>query len=362
VSELAAGEKVLLRGNHALAEAAIRAGCRYYFGYPITPQNEVPEYMAERMPEVGGTFIQGESEIASIYMALGAAAGGGRVMTSSSSPGISLKQEGLSFLAAQELPALIVNMSRGGPGLGNIAGSQCDYFQATRGGGHGDYRIPTFAPASAQELVDLTGHGFEVADRYRTPVMILGDGMLGQTMEPVVLPEPLDPESLSPRDWALTGCAGRPSRFIRSLILDPAALEEHNWKLQRKFREICGRECRWEEYETADARMLLVAFGTAARIAKGAIKRVRREGLAVGMIRPISLWPFPSEAIAEAARAVRSFLVFELNAGQMVQDVRLALEGEANVSFYGRPGGSIPTPRDLAKVITSRYGQRLGSG
>jgi 2-oxoglutarate ferredoxin oxidoreductase subunit alpha len=362
VAELPSGEKVLLRGNHALAEAAIRAGCRYYFGYPITPQNEVPEYMAERMPEVGGTFVQGESEIASISMVLGASAAGGRAMTSSSGPGISLKQEGLSFLAAQEVPAVIVNMSRGSPGMGNIAGSQCDYFQATRGGGHGDYRIPTFAPASAQELVDLTYRSFELADRYRTPVMILGDGMLGQTMEPVVLPAPLDPDGLPARPWALTGAKGRSSRFVRSLILDPGELEEHNWKLQRKYREIREAETRWESYEAADAQMLLVAFGTAARIAKGAIHRVRREGLRVGMIRPISLWPFPSEAIAEAARSARSFLVFELNAGQMVEDVRLALEGAADVSFYGRPGGSIPTPRDLAKVITSRYYQRFGPG
>lgn len=355
-------EKVLLRGNNAMAEAAVRAGCRYYFGYPITPQNDVPEYMSERMPEVGGVFIQGESEIASVYMVLGASAAGGRAMTTSSSPGISLKQEGLSFLAGHELPAVIANVVRGGPGLGNIAGSQSDYFQCTRGGGHGDYRMPVLAPGNVQEMADLTYLAFDIADKYRTPVMIMADGMMGNTMEPVVLPPMIDPATLPEKDYALTGRHGkRPSRVRLSLILEPKDLEDHNWKLQRKYAQIAAKEVRYETFEMEDAEMVVVAFGTAARIAKGAIRRVRKDGLKVGLIRPITLWPFPSQAIAEAAKNAKNFLVFELNAGQMVEDVRLSLEGKAQVNFYGRPGGSSPTPRDLAKVISNRYGQQLRS-
>ena len=353
-------DKVLMRGNHALAEAAIRAGCRFYAGYPITPQNEVPEYMAENMGKAGGVFIQGESEIASISMVLGAAVTGTRAMTSSSSPGISLKQEGISFLAGQELPALVVNMCRGGPGLGNIAGSQCDYFQSTRGGAHGDYRTPVLAPASVQEMVDLTFLAFEMADKYRTPVLIMSDGMLGNTMEPVIFPEPLDPARLPSKDWALTGAKGRPGRRSRSLILDTKEMEEHNWKLQRKYRQIEENEVRWEECELEDARMAVVAFGTAARIAKGAIKRARREGLKVGLLRPITLWPYPGKALLQLAeKGIKEFLVFELNAGQMVEDVKLSLEGRGAVSLYARPGGVIPTPLELAKVITARYYQRI---
>ncbi|TAL15844.1 3-methyl-2-oxobutanoate dehydrogenase subunit VorB [bacterium] len=349
-----------MRGNNAMAEAAVRAGCRYYFGYPITPQNDVPEYMAERMPEVGGTFIQGESEIASIYMVLGASAAGGRAMTSSSSPGISLKQEGLSFLAGHELPAVIANVVRGGPGLGNIAGSQSDYFQCTRGGGHGDYRMIVLAPGNVQEMADLTYLSFDLADKYRTPVMIMADGMMGNTMEPVTLPPMIKVEDLPEKDYAVTGRLGkRKSRVRLSLILEPKDLEEHNWKLQRKYSLISANEVRWEGFELEDAEMVIVAFGTAARIAKGAIRRVRKEGLKVGLLRPITLWPFPSAAIAEAAKTAKDFLVFELNAGQMIEDVRLAVEGKASVHFYGRPGGTSPTPRDLAKVITNRYCQHF---
>jgi len=355
-------ERRLMRGNHALAEAAIRAGCRFYAGYPITPQNEVPEYMAENMPRVGGVFLQGESEIASINMVLGAAVTGHRAMTSSSSPGISLKQEGISFLAGQELPAVIVNMMRGGPGLGNIAGSQADYHQATRGGGHGDYKVLCLAPASVQELTDLTYLAFDLADKYRTPVMILADGMLGQTMEPVILPEMRDLASLPAKDWALRGAAGRPGRKSRSLILDTKEMEEHNWKLQRKYRQIEQKETRFEEYEVEGAEMVVVAFGTAARIAKGAIKRVKKEGMKVGLFRPITVWPYPYAALkALTNRGVTDFLVFELNAGQMVDDVRLALEGQGKVQLYARPGGAIPTPLDLAKAITARYHQRVRS-
>lgn len=353
-------EKVLMRGNHALAEAAIRAGCRFYAGYPITPQNEVPEYMSEFMPRAGGVFIQGESEIASVSMLLGAAITGTRAMTSSSSPGISLKQEGISFLAGQELPAVVANMCRGGPGLGNIAGSQSDYFQSTRGGGHGDYRTPVLAPASVQELADLTYQSFDLADRYRTPVLILADGMLGNTMEPIVLPEPIDPQKLPDKSWTLRGARGRPGRRSISLILDTKVMEEHNWKLQRKYKLIEDKEVRWETQDLEDAKFCVVAFGTAARIAKGALKRVRREGMKVGLFRPITLWPFPGEALLEAARnGVEEFLVFELNAGQMVEDVKLTLGDKAGVSLYARPGGVVPTPLELAKVITTRYFQRF---
>lgn len=351
-----------MRGNHVVAEAAVRAGCRYYFGYPITPQNEIPEYMSERLASLeGGVFVQAESEIASIHMVIGASMAGGRVMTSSSGPGISLKQEGISFICALELPAVIVNMTRGGPGLGNIAPSQSDYFQATRGGGHGDYRTIVLAPSSCQELADLTYEAFDLADKYRIAVIILGDGMLGQMMEPVELPPEIPMKRLPPKDWTITGAKGRPSRFIRSLILDPLKEEEHNWKLMRKYETISKQEVRWETFFTEDAKMIVVAFGIAARIAKGAIKRLREEGMKVGLLRPISLWPFPVGAIRELAKKTRYFFVFEMNMGQMVEDVRIALEGAGEVHFYGRPGGIIPTPLEVSRVISSQYFQkRLG--
>lgn len=351
--------KVLMRGNHVVAEAAVRAGCRYYFGYPITPQNEIPEYMSERLGAVdGGVFIQAESEIASIHMVIGASMAGGRVMTSSSSPGVSLKQEGISFLCALELPAVIVNMTRGGPGLGNIAPAQSDYFQATRGGGHGDYRTIVLAPSSCQELANLAYEAFDQADKYRIPVLLLGDGMLGQMMEPVELPPEIPVKKLPPKDWTLTGAKGRPSRFIRSLILDPLQEEELNWKFMRKYERISREEVKWETYFTEDARMIVVAFGIAARIAKGAIKRLRDEGLKVGLIRPISLWPFPSGTIRELAKKTKYFFVFEMNMGQMVEDVKIALEGAGEVHFYGRPGGVIPIPLEIARVISSQYYQK----
>ena len=354
--------KVLMRGNHAVGEAAIRAGCRYYFGYPITPQNEIPEYMSERLSKLeGGVFIQAESEVASIHMVIGASMAGGRAMTSSSGPGISLKQEGLSFLSALELPAVIVNMSRGGPGLGNIAPAQSDYFQATRGGGHGDYRNIVLAPNSCQELANLTYQAFDLADKYRIPVVILGDGMLGQMMEPVELPPEIPLKKLPHKDWTLTGAKGRPSRFIRSLILDPIEEEEHNWKLMRKYEKIVREEVRWETYFDDDAKMMVIAFGIAARIAKGAIKRLREEGVKVGLLRPITLWPFPFRVIKEFSKKVKHFFVFEMNMGQMVEDVKLGLEGNGEVHFYGRPGGVILTPLEIARVISSQYYQkRLG--
>lgn len=352
--------KVLLSGNHAVAEAAIRAGCHLYFGYPITPQNEIPEYMSEHLPKIkGGAFVQAESELAAINMVLGAAATGRRVMTTSSSPGISLMQEGISYLAALELPCVIANMVRGGPGLGNIATAQSDYFQSTRGGGHGDYRTITLAPCTVQEIYDLTQLGFYLADKYRGPVIIQGEGLLGQMVEPVELKEP-DKKDLPPKDWALTGAKDRPGRMLRSLILEEGILEEHNWKLNRKYLEIEKKEKRFESFQMEDANLAVVAYGSVARIAKGAIKRVREEGLKVGMIRPISLWPFPGEAIRKAAEKVSQFLVIELSCGQMIEDVRLALAGKAEVNFYGRPGGGvIPNPAEFGRVISRNYYQKV---
>ncbi len=352
--------KLLMSGNHTAGEAAIRAGCRCYFGYPITPQNELTEYMAAHMPEVeGGVFIQAESEIAAINMVLGASLTGTRAMTSSSGPGISLKQEGISFLAGCELPAVIINVVRGGPGLGNIAPSQSDYFQATRGGGHGDYRTIVLAPSSVQELADLTMDAFDLADEYRNPVVILGDGLLGQMMEPVEF-KPRPQKKLPPKDWVLDGAKGRKSRSNYSLILDPNLMEEHNWKLVRKYQLIERKEVRYEAYELKDAKLAIIAFGIAARIARGAIKRVREDGLKVGMIRPITLWPFPFQFIRNSANNIEDFIVFELNTGQMVEDVRLALEGKSDIYLYGRPGGIVPTPLELSRVITRRYYEKFG--
>jgi 2-oxoglutarate/2-oxoacid ferredoxin oxidoreductase subunit alpha len=352
-------EKRLMRGSHVIGEAAVRAGCRFYAGYPITPQNELTEYSASAMAGLeDGTFIQAESELAAINMVIGASMAGARCMTSSSSPGISLKQEGISYLAAQELPAVIVNTMRGGPGLGNIAPAQGDYFQATRGGGHGDYRTIVLAPASGQELADLTRKAFEYADKYRTPVMILGDGMMGQMMEPVVFPEPLDLRELPPKPWILDGAEGRPSRTILSLLLNTSIEEDHNWKLIRKYEAIAREITASESYLTDDAHMVVIAYGTAARIAKGAIKRVRDMGPKVGLLRPITLYPFPARALVELSRLVKDFLVFEMSAGQMVEDVRLSLEGRGNVHFYGRPGGTISTPDEIAKEINSLYHRR----
>lgn len=346
-------------GTHALGEAAIQAGCTCYFGYPITPQNELPEYMAQRLAEIpGGVFIQAESELAAINMVLGASAAGARALTSSSSPGISLKQEGISFMAGMELPAVIANIMRGGPGLGNIAPSQSDYFQATRGGGHGDYRIIVLAPGSVQEIADLTFLAFDLADAYRTPVMILGDGMIGQLMEPVVIPKPRK-EPLPEKEYIVTGAHGRPARVIKSLILDTKEMEEHNWKLYRKYQLIQQHETRWEGYQLEDAELVVIAYGTAARIAKGAIKRLRKDDpeMNIGLLRPITLWPFPSKAVKDALATASDFFVFEMSTGQMVEDVLLSLEGRGRVHFYGRPGGVVPTPAELARSIARRYYQ-----
>lgn len=345
---------MLMRGSHVVGEAAVRAGCRFYAGYPITPQNELPEYLSARMKEIGGTFIQGESEIASINMVLGAAAAGGRAMTSSSSPGIALKQEGISYMAGMELPGVIINMMRGGPGLGNIAPSAADYFQATRGGGNGDYRTPVLAPGGCQELAELTFFAFDIADRYRTPVVLMGDGLMGQVMEPVVFPDFIDLEDLPRKDWALDGCEGREPRAIYSMLLgQKGELYYHNLDLQKKYDEITAKEQRWETISTDDAEIIVVAYGTAARIAESAIEDLRKEGMAVGLFRPITLWPYPTEALRKLASNARKVAVFELSLGQMLEDVILAVGERAEISFYGIPGGLIPTPAEIAEFLRS---------
>lgn len=345
-------EKLFMKGNEVIAEAAIQAGCRFYAGYPITPQNEIPEYMARRMPEVGGVFIQAESELAAINMVYGASACGARAMTSSSSPGISLKQEGISYLAGSELPAVIVNMQRGGPGLGNISGSQADYFQAVKGGGHGDYRLIVYAPYNLQELWDLTQISFDKADEYRNPALILADGILGQMMEPFV-PSQYIPPDLPPKTWALTGCEGREPNVIKSLCIGEGELEAHNYRLQEKYRLMQEREVRYETVWTEDAELIIVAFGIAARIALSAVQRLRQEGLRAGLLRPVTLFPFPSLPIGDLSGGGRRFLTVELNAGQMVEDVRLAVDGRSEVLFYGRPGGAILTPEEVQEQVVA---------
>jgi 2-oxoglutarate ferredoxin oxidoreductase subunit alpha len=343
-----------MSGNNIIGEAAIRAGCRFYAGYPITPQNELTEYMAEHMRNVErGVFIQSESEIAAINMIAGASAAGLRVMTSSSSPGISLKQEGISSMAACELPGIIVNIMRGGPGLGNIRPSQGDYFQATRGGGHGDYRTIVLAPATGQELADLTMAAFDLADKYRNPVMVLADGMMGQMMEPVIFKKPK--VRVYNKKFMLQGAGTGKSKFIRGLYLDPIDSEEHNWKLARKYDVITKNETLHEEHKIDNAEWVIVAYGTAARIAKGAIKRLRDQGMNVGLFRPITLWPFPELKLRALSAKIKNFLVFEMSTGQMLDDVRLALQGYANIEFHGRPGGAVPTPAEFANVVARIY-------
>ncbi|MCP4753266.1 MAG: 3-methyl-2-oxobutanoate dehydrogenase subunit VorB [Proteobacteria bacterium] len=348
--------KIFISGNDTFAEAAIRAGCKCYFGYPITPQNELGEYMAVHLRKAGGVFIQSESETAAINMIIGASATGARSMTSSSSPGISLKQEGLSFLAGFELPAVVVNVMRGGPGLGNIAPAQGDYFQATRGGGHGDYKMPVLAPGTVQEIADLTYFSFDLADKYRTPVMILGDGMMGQTKEPVIFPEPI--RELPEKEWVLKGRGEGPSKYMASLILNTAEMERHNWKLDRKYKEIEKNEVQYEAYMMDDAEIVAIAYGTTARIAKGAINRIRKEGIKAGLIRPITLWPFPKKVLRDLTRTIKQFIVFEMSTGQMLEDVQLAIAGMADVSFHGRPGGVVPTPAEFARFIYREYQEK----
>jgi 2-oxoglutarate ferredoxin oxidoreductase subunit alpha len=344
-------KKILMCGNDACGEGAVLAGCRFYAGYPITPQNELTAYMSKRMAEAGGVFIQAESELAAVNMVLGASVTGARAMTSSSSPGISLKQEGISYLAACELPSVIVNMQRGGPGLGNIAPAQSDYFQAVKGGGHGDYKCIVLAPASAQELLDYTFLAFDLADKYRNPAMILGDGLLGQMMEPVsIKAESMKPKTFD-KPWALTGCAGRQPHFIRSLLLFEGQLEEHNKRLQEKYKSIKKAEVRSESFNLKDSDIVIVAYGSMARIAKAAMELARDKGIKAGLIRPITLWPFPEKAISDAALKAKKFLVVEMSAGQMVEDVMLAVNGKAEVDFYGRMGGGVPSENEILSKL-----------
>lgn len=348
------GQKMLMKGNEAIAEAAIQAGCRFFFGYPITPQNQIPEYMSKRMPKVeGGCFLQAESEVAAINMVYGAAGAGARVMTSSSSPGISLKQEGISYIVGAELPCVIVNMVRGGPGLGSIQPAQSDYYQSTRGGGHGDYRMLVLAPSSVQEAVELTQLAFDLADKYRNPVLMMGDGLIGQMMEPVEMPEYVKPD-LPEKTWAATGWkpgCGRERAVINSLYIDPAVLEKHNRKLFEKYAVMEESECRWQEEMVDDADYVIVAYGTTARIARSAMRKLREAGVKVGLIRPITLWPFPNAPIQKAAEHAKAFLTVEMSMGQMVDDVRLAVNGKKPVEFYGRTGGIVPTVREIVEQV-----------
>jgi len=347
------GKKCFIKGNNAIVEAAIDAGCRFYVGYPITPQNEIPEYMSIKMVEVGGTFIQAESELISINMVLGAAAAGARAMTSSSSPGISLMQEGLSYIAAMELPCVVVNIVRGGPGLGNISPSQSDYFQATKPG-HGDYHLIVLAPYNLQEMYDLTFEAFDYADKYRIPVMIFADGLLGQMMENIELKQENVPRYLNmKKPWAVTGAKNRDGNKLRSLLMEQGALEAHNLHLQDKHNEIKAKEKRYELFNIhSDNAYLIIAFGSLARISKGTIALAEEHK--IGLVRPITLWPFPSEQIKEQAARVKKVFVFELNLGQMVEDVRLAVGDSAKIEFYGRAGGGIPTSEELFDFIKSK--------
>ncbi len=348
----------LVKGNEAVAMGALDAGCKFYFGYPITPQNEIPEYLSQQLPKRGGVFVQAESEIASINMLLGAGASGVRAMTSSSSPGISLKQEGISYMAGSEVPGVIVNMSRSSPGLGGISASQGDYWQAVKGGGHGDYHLIVLAPHSVQELYTLTCRAFDYADRYRNPVMVLGDAVLGQMKEPL-LREPPPPMELAPKDWALTGReGGRPQNVIKSLYLGDGELEKHIWKLVEKYETVKKETVLYETKAIEDADLILVAFGTAARICKTSLKAARDLGLRVGLVRPISLYPFPEKILRSASERTKKFLVVELNAGQMLEDVRLSVGPDAEVFFHGRPCGaaSLPKPNEILEKIKSVYG------
>lgn len=344
--------RILMKGNEALAEGAIRAGCRFFAGYPITPQNEVPEYMSWRLPQVGGSFIQAESEVSAINMIFGAAATGIRAMTSSSSPGISLKQEGISYCAGADLPFLIANVMRGGPGLGNIAGAQGDYFQATRGGGHGDYRLFVMAPNGVQEMADFPAKCFEVAFKYRIPAMILADGIIGQMMESIEWKTPeIDPKNLKEPDWAIGLNNGRNKRRITSYDLREGMLEKMVLERAKRYKEIEEKEVMWEEKMIDDAEILIIAYGTSARVSLSSIKMAREKGIKAGFLRPITLWPFPKKRIKELSEKIKDILVVEMSLGQMVEDVRLSVEGRANVHLHARPGGSLISPEEVLDTI-----------
>ena len=348
-------EKVLMKGNEAIAEAAIRSGCRHYFGYPITPQTEVAAYMAKRMPKIGGTFLQAESEVSAINMVYGVAGTGLRVMTSSSSPGVSLKQEGISYIAGADLPALIVNVQRGGPGLGGIQPSQSDYFQATKGGGHGDYHLIVLTPSSVQEMADMTALAFDLADKYLMPVMLLADGTMGQMMEPVELPE--EKTITADKPWAVTGTKmQRKHNIVNSLYLVPEQLEKKNFERFEKYKQIEENEARYESFMMDDAEYCVVAFGIAARVSRNAVIAARKEGIKVGMIRPLTVWPFPKKPLLEAADKVKGFLSVELSMGQMIEDVRLATECKKPVFLCNRSGGMIPSPEEVIEAIRKMKG------
>jgi 2-oxoglutarate ferredoxin oxidoreductase subunit alpha len=342
--------RILMKGNEAIAEAAIRAGCDAYFGYPITPQTEVLEYMSRRMPELGRVFVQAESELGAVNMVYGAACTGARVMTTTSSPGYSLMQEGISYIALSFVPCVIVNIMRGGPGLGNIQPAQGDYFQMTKGGGHGDYNLLVLAPSTVQEAVDLIIEAFDLADRYLQPVTVIADGMIGQIMEPVAFP-PLTEPSRPDRPWALTGARGREKNVITSLYLGPQNLERENLKLQRIIAEIRENEVRYAEYMMDSAEIVVVAYGTAGRIVQTAVKQARAEGIPVGLFRPISMFPFPYPQLDRATESAKQILVVELSAGQMIEDVRLATRCRLPISFYGKMGGIVPLPEDILEQI-----------
>lgn len=354
-------EKKFMKGNEAISEAAIRGGCRFFFGYPITPQNEIPEYMSWRLPEVGGTFVQSESEVSAINMVYGAAGCGARSMTSSSSPGISLKQEGISYLCGAELPCVIVNMVRSGPGLGGIQPSQCDYFQAVKGGGHGDYRMLVYAPSNVQEAVDLMYNAFDKAEEYRLPVMFLGDGMLGQIMEPVVLPEMKDMSTKVAPEWATTGeHSGEGRRIINSLYIEPDYLEMMNKKLYDVYMTLCEKEVLCEEYLCDDADIILTAYGTVGRIAKSSVNILRSKGIKAGLVRPITVYPFPVAPIKKLAEknSVKYFVDIELSCGgQMIEDVKLAVNGKKDVLYYGRSGGNVMSAEDIVDFIITKEGK-----
>lgn len=345
--------KMLMKGNEAIAAAAINAGCRFFFGYPITPQNEIPEYMSRELPKVGGTYLQAESEVAAINMVYGAAGSGARVMTSSSSPGISLKQEGISYIAGANLPCVIVNVMRGGPGLGGIQPAQSDYFQATKGGGHGDYHMIVLAPSTLQEAVDLVEDAFDLADKYRNPVMVLADGMIGQIMEPVEITPYQPPPDLPPKDWAATGTEnsnGR-KRIINTLFLDPDELEAHVREMFKKYEEIEAHEVRYELYHCDHADIILVAYGTTARVVRTVVEQCKQMGIQAGLLRPISLYPFPYEVFDQVVDQARAFLTVEMSMGQMIDDVKIAVAGRKPVHFYGRTGGNVTMPGDIVTKV-----------
>lgn len=349
-------ERFLMKGNEALAEAAIQAGCKHFFGYPITPQTELAAYMSKRLPKLGGTYLQAESEIAAANMVLGAAAAGVRTMTSSSSPGLSLKTEAISYMAGSDVPALIINVQRGGPGLGGIQPSQADYWQATKATGHGDFHILVFAPATVQEMVDLVGKAFDLGDQYRMPAMILADGMLGQMMEPVELPDTLGKE-LPEKPWATNGHQNkRKHNVVNSLYLTPQSLEELIIKRFKRYEVIKEKEQMWEAYKTEDADIVVVAYGASSRVVHSAVDNARAEGIKVGMLRPVTLFPFPTKPLKELAETASKFLCVEMSMGQMVDDVKLAIDCKKPVEFFGRTGGMIPTPDEVLEKIKQMGG------